>query len=58
MPKPSPFAVAYGSFDQFVEREVLPDVEAGLLDREDMIDVIAALRSWESTGVWELAAAI
>lgn len=52
LPKPSPFVLAYGSFDRFVESKVLPDIEAGLLDRDDMIEVVAALRNWELTGVW------
>ena len=55
MPKPSPFVLAYGSFDQFVEREVLPGIEAGALDRANMIDVVAALRAWEQDGTWERA---
>lgn len=55
LPKPSPFTLTYGSFDQFVEQQVLPGIEAGLLDRADMIDVISALRAWESSGVWERA---
>lgn len=55
LPKPSPFVLAYGSFDQFVEREVLPGIEAGLLDRADMIDVVSALRAWELDGTWERA---
>lgn len=55
MPKPSPFTLTYGSFDQFVECKVLPDIEAGLLDRNDMIDVVVALRAWEATGVWQRA---
>lgn len=52
MPRPSPFVAAYGSFDAFVERKILPDIEAGLLDRGDMIEVVAALRAWEEAGVW------
>lgn len=55
MPKPSPFELLYGSFDQFVEQQILPGIEAGALDRDDMVDVVAALRSWESTGVWARA---
>lgn len=57
LPKPSPFVLAYGSFDQFVEREVLPGIEAGLLARDDMIEVVAALRAWEQDGTWERAEA-
>lgn len=55
MPRPSPFVAAYGSFDAFVERKVLPAIEARLLDREDMIDVVAALRTWEQDGTWQRA---
>lgn len=55
LPKPSPFVLAYGSFDQFIESKVLPDIEAGLLARDDMIEVVAALRTWEEEGVWQRA---
>ena len=51
-PKPSPFVVAFGSFDRFVEVVVIPGIERGELDREDMIDVIAALRVWEDQNIW------
>lgn len=46
-PKPSPIALWYGSFDAWVEREVLPGVEGGALSADDMVEVVAALRSWE-----------
>jgi len=52
MPRPSPFVLAYGSFDQFVEQLILPGIEAGALDRGDMIEIVAALRAWEAEGVW------
>lgn len=55
MPQPSPFRLAYGSFDQFVEQLILPGIEAGALDRDDMVDVVAALRSWEHDGTWSRA---
>ena len=55
-PRPSPFAAIYGTFDQWVERDVLPRLESGELDR-DMIDVVAALRAWETDGTWERARA-
>lgn len=51
-PKPSPFVVMFGSFDLFVEMTVLPEIKAGHLSRADMVDVIAALRSWEEDGTW------
>lgn len=55
MPQPSPFTLAYSSFDQFVEQLILPGIEAGVLDRVDMIEVVAALRGWEQDGTWERA---
>ncbi len=51
-PRPSPFTALFGSFDAWVEREVLPGIESGALDERDMIGVIAALRAWETDGVW------
>lgn len=51
-PKPSPFVVMFGSFDLFVEIEVLPQIEAGHLCRADMVDVVVALRRWEEDGTW------
>jgi len=51
-PRPSPFTVWYGSFDAWVEREVLPGVESGALAAADMIAVVAALRRWEHDGTW------
>lgn len=56
-PPLSPFVVAYGSFDTWVENYVLPDIESGALDGRDMIEVIAALRGWETDGTWEQARA-
>ena len=54
-PKPSPFTSLFGSFDAWVEREVLPGIESGALAADDMIAVVAALRAWETGGVWEQA---
>jgi hypothetical protein len=51
-PKPSPFTVLFGSFDAWVEQEVLPGIESGALDRRDMVAVVAALRRWEHDGTW------
>jgi len=51
-PRPSPFTVLFGSFDAWVEGEVLPGIESGALDHRDMIGVVAALRGWETGGVW------
>jgi hypothetical protein len=51
-PRPSPFAVLYGSFDAWVEQDVLPGVESGALDSDDMVELVAALRGWETEGVW------
>ncbi len=54
-PRPSPFTVLFDSFDAWVEREVLPGIESGALARDDMVAVVAALRAWETGGVWEQA---
>lgn len=51
-PRPSPFAVLFGSFDAWVEGEVLPGIESGALDANGMVAVVAALRTWETEGVW------
>ena len=53
--RPSPIAVMFGSFDLFVELHVLPGIARGELDRDDMIGVVAALRSWEHDGTWDRA---
>lgn len=55
MPKPSPFVVYFGSFDAWVERDVLPGIESGALEGADMIFLVAILRSWETDGTWERA---
>ena len=54
-PRPSPFTIWFGSFDVWVEKEVLPGIESGVLDGADMIVVVAALRSWEADGLWAVA---
>ena len=51
-PKPSPFTVLFGSFDSWVEQEVLPGIESRALDHRDMVAVVAALRAWETDGTW------
>ena len=51
-PRPSPFTVLFGSFDDWVEREVLPGIESGALARDDMVAVVGALRRWEHDGTW------
>lgn len=52
MPTPSLIALWYGSFDAWVEREVLPGVESGALAADDMVELVAALRAWEQDGTW------
>jgi hypothetical protein len=54
-PRPSPFTLWFGSFDAWVEKEVLPGIESGALEADDMIVVVNALRVWEEGGVWSLA---
>lgn len=52
-PRPSPFAILYGSFDAWVEQEVLPGGESGALAADDMVEVVAALRRWDATRIWQ-----
>ncbi|SCW91957.1 hypothetical protein SAMN02927924_04096 [Sphingobium faniae] len=51
-PRPSPLTILYGSFDAWVECEVLAGVESGALAADDMVELVAALRGWETEGVW------
>ncbi|UZK70062.1 hypothetical protein OKW76_03135 [Sphingomonas sp. S1-29] len=53
-PTPSPFTLWFGSFDAWVEQEVLPGIESGALEADDMIVIVAALRAWELAGVWNV----
>jgi hypothetical protein len=55
--RPPRIALWYGSFDAWVEKAVLPGIESGALEADDMIEVIAALRVWETDGTWERARA-
>lgn len=57
-PTPSIFSVWYGSFDSWVEQEVLPGIESGALDGSDMVEVVAALRRWETDGTWTQSRAV
>jgi hypothetical protein len=51
-PRPSPFARWYGSFDAFVAAVIWPGIHAGALSESDMLDIIDALRVWETNGTW------
>lgn len=48
-PRPSPFTVWFGSIDLYVEKCVMPDIEAGLVDRE-YLELVFAVRQWETGG--------
>lgn len=54
-PRQSPLVLFYGSFDLFVKVAILPGIESGALDRHDMIEIVAALRRWETDGTWDRA---
>lgn len=54
-PRRSPIATFYGSFDLFVEVAILPGIEGGALDRADMIEIVKALRHWETDRTWDRA---
>lgn len=55
----TPFELACGSFDAFAD-QVRADVEAGKLDRRDMVGedgdggILRAIRSWHEQGVYEM----
>ena len=53
-PRPSPFTVWFGSFDAWVELEILSGIESGALEGADMIVVVAALRAWSDGGAWDV----
>ncbi|PZQ20499.1 MAG: hypothetical protein DI569_15280 [Sphingopyxis macrogoltabida] len=52
LPTPSPLVQWFGSFDAWVEREVLPGLENGTLAPDDIVAVVAVLRRWEADGTW------
>lgn len=54
-PRPSPLTVLYGSFDAWVEQAVLPGVQSGALAADDMVELVACLRRWETDGTWAQA---
>ncbi|SER98164.1 hypothetical protein SAMN05518866_12852 [Sphingobium sp. YR768] len=60
-PKPSPFTTLFGSFDAWVESEVLPSIEGGALDRRDMERGICKLtvipHDWQRGGSATVSAA-
>lgn len=47
----SPIELTYGSFGAF-EDQTLSLIEAGKLDRGDMLAVLTALRRWHADRVW------
>jgi len=52
-PRASPLTIWFGSIDAFVDLHVIPEIEAGKLDSNDMVDVIAAIRRWEAEGIYD-----
>ena len=48
-PRPSPIVLWYGSFDAWVEKQILPGIVDGSLERDDIVVVVAALRGWEGS---------
>lgn len=53
-PKPSPFTICFGSISAFVDTVIIPDIQGGLVDKNDMVDIIAAIRRWEADGVYDV----
>ena len=52
-PRRSPITILYGSIDLWVERSIIPDIQAGRVCPREMVDVVAAIRSWEEHGYYE-----
>lgn len=52
-PKQSPISIWFGALDAWVENDILPGIESGV--NRDMVDVVAALRAWETGGIRERA---
>jgi hypothetical protein len=55
MARPSPFAIWFGSLDVFIDVYVSHEIADGKLDALDMVDIVAALRRWETDGTWDRA---
>ena len=54
-PRPSPLVRWYGSFDNFVNVAIRPGYSDGTLDQKDILEIVAALRRWETDGTWDRA---
>jgi len=48
LPELSPFEIVFGSIDVWVDEYVIPSIQAGKVSADDMVDVVAAVRSWEN----------
>lgn len=49
----SPFVRAFGSLDAFVDA-TQAGVDAGVLDRRDMADVVACVHRWHRDEAWKI----
>lgn len=49
-PRRSPISILFGSIDEWVDRHVIPDIEAGKVCPRDMADIVAAIRAWDEMG--------
>jgi hypothetical protein len=47
--------VMFGSFDNFVAVMFQPAWDSGAMDKDDILEIIAALRRWEEDGTWNRA---
>ncbi len=52
-PRPSPFVILCGSFEEFADA-IYAEVVAGTLDRQ-FLHILDHLREWDEGGVWALA---
>jgi len=55
-PRPTPFGILFGSVDDWVDKHVIPSIARGEVCATEMLDVVAAVRSWHTDGhyaAWE-----
>ena len=53
-PRSSPFTIWFGSIENFVDTIIIPAIQSELVDKGDMVDIVAAIRSWEADGAYDL----
>jgi hypothetical protein len=49
-PRPTPFDVWFGSVDDWFDKHVIPSIARGEVCAGEMLNVVAAVRSWHEGG--------